>query len=159
MDAVSVARSIAMKHSCLRLMVMALVVGAGVWGTSPSAGAEEDPSRSPDVALVWQGAQYLCSPVEEDAGEEVPATVQATSDLQSGVGCTILRPVFWQNRIGVSCLERPTRPIFVGDGQSYTAFARPFGILGSGFTTLLCNGGALTTTENVCRRSDGGVEQ
>jgi hypothetical protein len=150
MDAVSVARSIAMKHSCLRLMVMALVAGAGMWGTSPSTGAEEDPSGSPDVALVWQGAQYLCSPEEEDAGEEVHATVQATSDPHSGVGCTILRPVGW-HRFGFSCLEGPTTPVFVENGQKYTAYAVPFGFLGSGYTTLLCNGGALTTTAKVCK--------
>jgi hypothetical protein len=57
------------QHPCFRLMVMALVAGAVVWGASLSAGAQEDPSGSPTVAPMWQGEQYLSSPVNPKSTE------------------------------------------------------------------------------------------
>jgi hypothetical protein len=59
-------------HLCVRLMMMALVAWAVVWGTPPSASAQEDPSRSSSVALVWQGKQYLCGLVEPQSAEGEP---------------------------------------------------------------------------------------
>lgn len=54
------------QYPCGRLMVIALLAWAVVWGTSPSARAQEDPARAPEGSLVWQGEQYLCEPVEPE---------------------------------------------------------------------------------------------
>jgi len=59
------------QHPLVRLMGMALLAWAVVWGTPPSAGAQEDPSRSPDMALVLEGEQYLCAPVDLQSPEAV----------------------------------------------------------------------------------------
>jgi hypothetical protein len=50
-----------------RRLLLALVVVAVVGGTSPRAGAQEDPSRSPTLSLAGQGQPYLCAPVDPQA--------------------------------------------------------------------------------------------
>ena len=50
-----------------------------IGGTSLSAGVQEDPSSSPDVTLVLQGAPYLCSPVDPKSTE----SSQGDHSLQS----------------------------------------------------------------------------
>ena len=84
-------------------------------------------------------------------------TVEAACAPRPGVGCTILRPVGW-TVWGVGCMEWPNTPIFVEDERVYTAIAvQPSPLYGSGSTTLLCDGGCLTTISKSCRKT-GGVE-
>ena len=96
-----------------------------------------------------------CAVGAEDTDEEVNVTTQDVCTPHPGTGCTILRPVGW-NVNGLTCVEGPTTTIFRADGQSYTAIAVPSQIFGSGFTTLLCDGGCLKTTARACRH--GGIE-
>jgi hypothetical protein len=99
----------------------------------------------------------VCAAGPEDAGEEVNVTVEAACAPRPGVGCTILRPVGW-TVWGVGCIEWPNTPIFVEDERVYTAIAvQPSPLYGSGSTTLLCDGGCLTTISKSCRKT-GGVE-
>src|SRR5262245_11720998 len=54
---------------CFRLLVLALVVWAVVWGTRLSAVAQEAPASSDDVVLMWQGEPFLCSPAAHGRDE------------------------------------------------------------------------------------------
>lgn len=96
-----------------------------------------------------------CTAEPVDGDEEVGIEVQASCVPRRGVGCWILRPVGW-NVLGVGCVEGPDTTIFRGDGQTYTAFAVPTILFGSGSTTLLCDGGCLKTQSASCRKS--GIE-
>ncbi|MGH9884882.1 MAG: hypothetical protein ACREBE_05110 [bacterium] len=96
-----------------------------------------------------------CAVSGEGVEEDVDVATQAACTPHPGTGCTILRPVGW-NVNGLTCVEGPKTPIGRADGQSYTAIAVPSQIFGSGFTTLLCDGGCLKTTARLCRH--GGIE-
>ena len=109
------------------------------------------------TTIVALFAPLLClaaacvSDAELADDDEVSVAEQQVCTPRPGVGCTILRPVGW-NVNGLTCVEGATTSIFRADGQSYTAFAVPSQIFGSGFTTLLCDGGCLKTTAKLCRR-------
>jgi hypothetical protein len=72
------------QHPCGRLLVMALMAWVVVWG-APSARAQEDPSRAPEVSLVWQGTEYLCAPGDPESAESAPYLC-APVDPQSAEG-------------------------------------------------------------------------
>ena len=113
--------------------------------------------RTSESSIAALCASLLClvtacvSDGEVTEDDDVSVTAQQVCAPRPGVGCTILRPVGW-NVNGLTCVERPNTPIARADGQSYTAIAAPTQIFGSGFTTLLCNGGCLQTTAKQCRR-------
>ncbi len=69
-----------------------------------------------------------------------------------GSGCTLLRPMSWNVR-GTTCLEGPTTPIPLANGQAYTAIGIPWGVFGEGYTRVRCNNGRISTEAKVCRRS------
>ncbi len=96
-----------------------------------------------------------CAVNPDDADADVKVATQEVCTPHPGTGCTILRPVGW-NVNGLTCVESPTTSIFRADGLSYTAIAAPSQIFGSGFTTILCDGGCLKTTARLCRH--GGVQ-
>jgi hypothetical protein len=81
----------------VRLMLMALVAWAGVWGPPPSARAQEDPSRSSSVALVWQGHQYLCALAEPPSAEGEPYFCAPVAPPSAEGGSYLCAPVASQS--------------------------------------------------------------
>ena len=92
------------------------------------------------LCLATAGAQ------ESDKGMEKVAQAQS--------GCTLLRPLSW-NGGGVTCLEKPTTPLSMANGQTYTAIASPTLLFGSGKTTVKCSYGRISTVKSYCKKSGG----
>jgi hypothetical protein len=113
-----------------RFSITALLLGLAACATDPAPIAADEADEAREV--VSTAEQQACTP-------------------RRGVGCTILRPVGW-NELGTGCVEGPDTTIFRGDGGTYTAIGVPTQIFGSGFTTLLCDGGCLRTIDKVCRK-------
>jgi len=65
-----------------RLLMIAVVVSGGVWGTYLGAEAQEALADSDDVVLMWQGEPFLCAPLpqgrEERAGDQLHEAQQAS---------------------------------------------------------------------------------
>ena len=87
------------QHPCLRLMVMALVAGAVVWGTAPSAGAQD--LRSLPVIVIGGTATDDAAHTtrSESALSLVTVTVNLNETHQTIDGFGVAQPGGDQNQI------------------------------------------------------------
>ena len=84
----------------------------------------------------------------QESNKDMQRVAQAKS------GCTLLRPLSW-NGGGVTCLEKPTTPLSMANGQTYTAVASPTALFGSGKSTVKCLYGRISTVKSYCKKSGG----
>ena len=82
---------------CVRRLLIALVAWAVVWGAPPSVRAQEDPTRSSSVALVWQGHQYLCALAEPQSAEGEPYFCAPVAPQSTEGGPYLCAPVASQS--------------------------------------------------------------
>jgi hypothetical protein len=105
------------------------------------------PGFTAEAALDRAHTHYSTAQFPRAQSEDGSGEIKAAQ-----AGCTVLRPIGW-NQFGVGCVEGPTTPIYLADGESYTAVSiRLFPFSGYGFTRVRCSNGRLITEASYCRK-------
>jgi hypothetical protein len=101
------------------------------------------------VAALMLSAVVMVGCVDGEEGE-----VETEEVVQELAGCVMFRPFGW-NQSGVNCMEDQAINTSIGlnEGQTYTAIAVPWGVLGTGYAKVKCTGGVLKVTAKSCRRA------